>query len=44
MIAAVDVPDALAEKVAEAGLYLATGADDNFELVPPPPSFQPAEF
>lgn len=44
LIAAVQVPQNLAGKVAAAGLYLATGADDNFELVPPPPGFQPAEF
>ncbi|MCW5557217.1 MAG: DUF3782 domain-containing protein [Verrucomicrobiae bacterium] len=44
LIAAVYLPKGMEAKVAEAGLYLATGADENFELMPPPPGFRPRDF
>jgi len=44
LIAAVYLPKGMQEKIEAAGLYLATGADENFTLVPPPPGFQPATF
>jgi len=44
MIAAVYLPKGMQEKVEAAGLYLATGADENFTLLPPSPGFQPKPF
>ena len=44
LLAAVYLPKGMAERVAEAGLYLATGSDENFSLVPPPLGFQPVTF
>lgn len=44
LIAAVYLPKGMEEKVAKAGLYLATGADENFELLPLPPGFRPRDF
>jgi hypothetical protein len=44
LIAAVYLPKGMQEKVEAAGLYLATGADENFTLLPPSPGFQPAPF
>ena len=44
LVAAVYLPKGMAERVAKAGLYLATGADENFQLQPPPKGFKPAIF
>lgn len=44
LFAAVHVPRRLDEAVARAGFYLATGADENFHLRPPPKGFRPATF
>jgi hypothetical protein len=44
LIAAVHLPKGMQEKVEAAGLYLATGADENFTLLPPSPGFQPVPF
>lgn len=44
LLAAVYLPKGMQEKVAKAGLYLAAGADENFELLPPPPGFRPRDF
>ena len=44
MIAAVYLPKGMQEKVEAAGLYLATGADENFTLLPPSSGFQPKPF
>lgn len=44
LIAAVHLPKGMAERVLQAGLYLASGADDNFKLLKPPRGFKPAAF
>lgn len=44
LLAAVYLPKGIQEQVAEAGLYMATGADENFTLVIPAAGFQPATF
>lgn len=44
LIATVYVRKGMQEKVEAAGLYLATGADENFELVSPSPGFQAAAW
>lgn len=44
LIAAVYLPKDMEARVAQAGLYLAAGADENFSLVPPPPGFRARDF
>jgi hypothetical protein len=41
IISAVDVRGALANRVLQEGLYLATASDENFKLVKPPRDFKP---
>ena len=42
LMAAVYLPKGIQEKVAASGLYLATGADENFIFMEPPAGFSPA--
>lgn len=44
LFAAVHVPRRLDQEVPRAGFYLATGADENFHLLPPPEGFCAATF
>jgi len=44
IISAVDVRGALADRVLNEGLYLATAGDENFKLVKPPRDFKPKVF
>ncbi|MBI4328002.1 MAG: hypothetical protein HY674_22455 [Chloroflexi bacterium] len=44
IISAVDVRGALADRVQQEGLYLATASDENFKLVKPPRDFKPKVF
>jgi hypothetical protein len=41
-LAAVYHPKGMSERIEAAGLFLATGADENFTMVPPSPGFRPA--
>jgi hypothetical protein len=44
LIAAVELPEAMARRGAQLGLYLAQASDENFKLVAPPKGFKPAAF
>ena len=44
LVATVYLPKGMQEQVEAAGLYLATGADENFELVSPSHGFQAAAW
>lgn len=44
LIAAVYLPRDMQERVHKEGLYLATGADENFSLIHLPTGFKPADF
>lgn len=44
LIAAVELPEAMARRAAQLGLYLAQASDENFKLIPPPKGFKPAAF
>ena len=44
LLAAVYLPKGMRERIEAAGLFLATGADENFTMVPPSPGFRPASF